>query len=96
MDSEGTSSCWFLLGHSLKGHGLKGHAECHFRSMGCVRALGLLWSWLGFVFAGTRISVGMAAHWLQTYISCLVRNPNLPIHSCLVVEDGLETVSHSP
>lgn len=61
--------------------------------MDCVRALGLLWSRLGFLLAGVRISMRMAAHWLQIYLSCLVRNPNLTLHSWFIVKGVSVSIS---
>lgn len=58
------------------------------RSVDCVRALGLLWSQLG-----VRISMRMAAHWLQIYLSCLVRNPNLTLHSWFIVKGVSVSIS---
>ena len=80
LDPQGTNSCWFMLGRSFEGHD-----ECRFGSVDCVRALGLIWSWLGFLLAGVRISM-IAAHWLQTYLSCLVRNSNFTLPSWFVVK----------
>lgn len=39
-----------------------------------------------------RISVRAAAHWLQTSLFCLIRTPNLPLHSQFAVKDVAESM----
>ena len=71
------------------------HGKSCFGSLDWVRALHFIWSWLGFLLAAVRISVRIAAHWLQTYCSWSIQPPNLTLHSQFIVKSVSEN-SHLP